>query len=110
MSLVKKHEEVKENTAEIPSSNRNDVVFNKELFDTNALTILGSVFNTSYQDIFDTEACSKSVSVKFMITIQDEADLKVLGYSKEQIGKLKPQEAANIIQSGLKADPYNEQE
>jgi len=95
---------------EISSNNDKDVVFNKELFDTNALSILGSVFNTSCLDIFDTEAGTKSVSVKFMITLQDEADLQNLGYSKEYIDKLKPQEADDIIKSGVKAEPTNKQE
>jgi len=45
-----------------------------------------------------------SASVKFMITIQDEADLQSLGFSKEQIYKLKPQEAEDILRSGMKAE------
>lgn len=111
MSTVeKKDEEVEQLPTEIPSSNKNDVVFNKELFDTNALSILGSVFNTSCQDNFNMEACTKSVSVKFMITLQDEADLKALGYSKEQIDQLKPHEAEDIIKSGSKAEPPKDQE
>ena len=111
MSTVeKKDEEVEQLPTEIPSSNKNDVVFNKELFDANALSILGSVFNTSCQDNFNIEACTKSVSIKLMITLQDEADLKALGYSKKQIDQLKPQEADDIIQAGTKAEPIEEQE
>ena len=90
---------------EIPFKNDNkDFVFDKVLFDIDALTALESIFNSS------DSVGSKSVSVKFMITIQDENDLQILGYSKEQIDKLKPQEAADIIQAGIKADPPNEQE
>jgi hypothetical protein len=38
-----------------------------------------------------------------MITIQDEKDLLDLGYSQAQIEKIKPQEASEIIQAGMKA-------
>ena len=62
----------------------------EELFDTNALSILGSVFNTSCRDNFDTVGCSKTASLKFMITLQDEIDLQNLGYSKEEIDSAWP--------------------
>jgi len=75
------------------TKSKKDIVFKKELYDTSALSILGSVLNTSCQDNFDTEACTKSVSVKFMITLKDENELQNLGDSKEQRDKLKPQEA-----------------
>jgi len=79
-------------------------VFDTEVFDSNALSVLDSIYK-SLESVDQ-----KTASVKFMITKQEEADLKALGYSKEQIDRLKPQEAANIIQSGLKAEPSNEQE
>ena len=50
------------------------------------------------------EEGSKSASVKFMITMQDEIELRYLGYSETQIYKLKPQEAANILHAGTKAE------
>jgi hypothetical protein len=66
------------------------------LFDLDALSTLQSIFDSS-------EAVgSKSASVKFMITIQDVADLYSLGYSKEQIDQFKPQEAADILKAGKK--------
>lgn len=75
------------------SSDHKDFVFDKVLFDADALSSLQSIFASA-------EAVgTKSASVKFMITSQDEADLQSLGYSKEQIDRLKPQEAADIIQS-----------
>jgi hypothetical protein len=74
-----------------------EFVFDKVLFDTDALSAMESILNSS--------AGSNSASVKFMITIQDKADLENLGYSKEQIDKLKPQEASDIIKSGTKFEP-----
>jgi hypothetical protein len=50
------------------------------------------------------EEDSKSASVKFMITIQDEIELRNLGYSEAQIYQLKPQKAAEIIHAGMKAE------
>ena len=73
-----------------------DFVFDKVLFDIDALSSLQSIFASA------DSVASKSVSVKFMITIQEEADLQVLGYSKEQIDRLKPQEAEDILKSGTK--------
>lgn len=75
-----------------------DFVFNKVIFDMDELSALQSIFNSS--DSLN----SKSASVKFMITIQDEADLQSLGYSKAQIDTFKPQEAEDLIQAGIKAD------
>ncbi len=43
-----------------------------------------------------------TASVKFMITLQDERDLLNLGYTQEQITKLTPREAMDIIQAGTK--------
>jgi len=50
------------------------------------------------------EGFSKTASVKFMITMQDEKKLRDLGYSQAQIEKLKPEEARNLIEAGTKAD------
>jgi hypothetical protein len=49
------------------------------------------------------EALPKTASLKFMITLQDEKDLGDLGYSRQQIEKLKPQEAGEIIKTGTRA-------
>lgn len=82
---------------EIPVKSENkEFVFYKVLFDTDALTTMESILNSS--------AGSKPASVKFMITIQDKVDLENLGYSKEQIDKLKPQEAEDIIKAGSKLE------
>ena len=83
-------------------NNSDDFVFDKVLFDIDALTALQTIFNSS------DSADSKSARVKFMITIQDEADLQALGYSKEQINKFKPQEAADILSAGTEAKPTND--
>ena len=82
-------------------NNPDDFVCDNVLFDIDALTALQTIFNSS------DSADSKSARVKFMITIQDEADLQALGYSKEQIDKLKPQEAADILTAGTEAKPTN---
>jgi hypothetical protein len=49
------------------------------------------------------EGLPKTASFKFMITLQDERDLGDLGYSRQQIEKLKPQEAGEIIKAGTRA-------
>jgi hypothetical protein len=81
-------------------------------FDTNAVSILQSVFNVPEYEHFNLEAntrlvtseqnTSKSASIKFMLTSQDEKNLLNLGYSQTQIDKFKPQEAAEIIRAGKK--------
>lgn len=87
------------------SSNVNkDFVFDKVLFDIDALSSLQSIFDSA------DSAGSKSASVKFMITSKDESDLQLLGYSNEQINQLKPQEAEDILKSGTKAEPTIGQE
>jgi hypothetical protein len=73
-------------------------VFDQIMLDTNSLSALQSIFNSS--ELVD----SKTASIKFMITIQDEADLLSLGYSKKQIDRLKPQDALDIIRAGTKAE------
>lgn len=81
-----------------------EFVFDKVMFDPEVLSALQSVFNPSGQDNFDSKGFTKTACVKFMITIQDELDLHNLGYSKTQIDKLKPHEAADILQAGTKAE------
>jgi len=101
-TIANKHKELEENTLEIAFNNNDEgFVFDTAVFDSNALSALDSICK-SLESVYQ-----KTASVKFMITIQEEADLKELGYSKAQIDKLKPQEAANIIQSGLKAESSN---
>ncbi len=46
---------------------------------------------------------SNSAHVKFMITMQDEYELRTLGYDQAHINRLTPQEAADIIASGATA-------
>lgn len=43
---------------------------------------------------------SRTASVKFMITMQDEEGLRKLGYSQAEIDKIKPQEALDILRAG----------
>jgi hypothetical protein len=68
------------------------------VFDASTVSILQTIFFNSEQPVLATTA-----RVKFMISRQDEKDLLKLGYSQEVIEKLKPQEAMDIIQAGLKA-------
>ena len=81
-----------------------DFVFDKVLFDIDALSSLQAIFDSA------DSAGSKSASLKFMITSKDESDLQLLGYSMEQINQLKPQEAEDILKSGMKAEPAIGQE
>jgi hypothetical protein len=75
-----------------------DLGLESEMFDEKAVSILQAVFNCSGESA--TEDCfSKTASVKFMITMQDEKDLRNLGYSQSQIDKIKPQEAEDILKS-----------
>ena len=80
------------------SNDNQSFVFDTVMFDAHALTALQSIFTSA------NSAGAKSACVKFMITMQDEANLQALGYSKEQIDTLKPQEVADIIQAGTKAE------
>lgn len=68
------------------------------IFDDKAVSILQEVFNCSGEPA-TAECFSKIASVKFMITMQDEEDLRNLGYSQSQIDKIKPQEAGDILKS-----------
>ena len=95
--------DIKKPAAVVRNDNK-DFVFEKVLFGIEALSALQSLSDSS------DSVGSKSASVKFMITIQDEADLQNLGFSKEQIDKLKPQEAEDILKSGTKAELTSRQE
>lgn len=53
------------------------------------------------------EGPAKTARVKFMITMQDEKNLRDLGYSQAQIDTFKPQEAEQILRVGTKAEPDN---
>ena len=79
---------------------------NNMVLDPETITLLQSIFNNpgSKADEPEREAgSSNTASVKFMITIQDENDLRDLGYSQAQIDKMKPQEARDLLQSGTMA-------
>jgi len=45
------------------------------------------------------KAQDNTASVKFMITNHEEQELRQLGYGQEQIDRLKPQEAADILKA-----------
>ena len=51
------------------------------------------------------EGAARTASVKFMITLKDEEQLRALGYSQAQIDRLKPAEAHAILQCGTVAEP-----
>ena len=89
-----------------------DFVFDHLMFDTEAVATLQSIIHASNKESSDSvlkgttenkEVFSRTASVKFMITKQDEMELRILGYSNLQIDKIKPQEAVDIILSGTKA-------
>jgi hypothetical protein len=97
---------IEKSTDTVSNANK-DFVFDKVIFDTEALSDLQLVFDSFCQSNFDSKGFTKTASVKFMITMQDESDLQGLGYSKAQIDKLKPQEAADILQAGTIVEPTN---
>ena len=76
-------------------------------FDEETAAMLRSIFQGSGDENFNAtfKPQEKTASVKFMITTQDEKDLRDLGYSQEQIDKIKPQEAAEILKAGAKVNP-----
>lgn len=63
-------------------------------------TEVGAILQAVLAPVGIEAAPATTASVKFMITIQDENDLLALGYSHEQIGRMTPQEAADIINCG----------
>ena len=106
--------------------NKDDFEREQMMFDATAVSVLQSVFKPSNQVYIDAafkahaakqtntlpneepamgEGFSNRASVKFMITRQDEKGLHDLGYSQEEIDKIKPQEACDILQAGTKAKP-----
>ena len=91
------------------------------IFDAQAASILLSIFNVPTPPDFsaalvahekamlgqaggERASLAGTASVKFMITAQDERDLRQLGYSQEQIDKFRPQEAADILRAGAAAN------
>ena len=79
---------------------------NNMVLDPGTITLLQSMFNNPggrANEPAREEGLPKTASVKFMITIQDENDLRDLGYSQAQIDKMKPQEARDLLQSGTEA-------
>lgn len=73
---------------------------NLEVLDANNISALQSIFGLVPEEIAVGERISKTASVKFMITMQDEKDLRKLGYNQEQINKIKPHEVVEILQAG----------
>lgn len=101
-------------------STNDDFVFDQVKFDSVTVSDLQSIFKVFRYENFDAvlkdqpkdasvleEGFSKSASVKFMITMKDEADLIKLGYNKAQIDSLKPQEAADILKADTKVELSN---
>ncbi len=91
-------------------------VFDPDMFNANSASVFLSAFKSigieqieisgneqddSTEGITsdEPETCPKSASVKFMITRQEESALQKLGYSQEQIYRLKPHEAAKILKA-----------
>jgi hypothetical protein len=70
------------------------------IFDAGAISVLQGIFSEPTVE----KNVSRTASVKFMITLQDEEKLRELGYSQIQINKLTPQEAETIIRVGTKAE------
>jgi hypothetical protein len=75
-----------------------------EMLDANDISVLRSILELSPEEPATGEHISTTASVKFMITMQDENELHNLGYSHKQIDKLKPQEAADILQARTMAE------
>ena len=73
-------------------------ISNLVMFNGNAISILQAVFNYPEAPA-PAECLSKKASMKFMITLQEEKDLRILGYSQAQINKIKPQEAEDILKA-----------
>ena len=75
-----------------------NLISDSGIFNGNAVSILQAVFNYP-EEPAPVECLSKKTSMKFMITMQDEKDLRNLGYSQEQINTIKPQEAEDILKA-----------
>ena len=93
-----------------------DFIFDLNMFDANSASVMLSAFNGGGNEDFmleghkpgyttegmasnEGEACLKIAAVKFMITKHEENALLNMGYTQEQIYKLKPQEAAEILKA-----------
>ena len=86
------------------------IVLNSE-----AISILCSIFHNSgkvnpysiqplaYPPIGPDRPEARTAGVKFMITGQDEKELRELGYSQAEIDRLKPQQAADILKARVTA-------
>ena len=85
------------------STEQDDFVFDSTLLGAQGISVLESIF-TGAVDSSMVEGLTNTASVKFMITKQDEEDLRHLGYSASEINSIKPQEAADIILAGTKAE------
>jgi hypothetical protein len=85
------------------STVQDDYVFDSTLLGAKGVSVLESIFK-SVADPSMVEGLANTASVKFMITKQDETELNRLGYSAAQINSIKPQEAADIILAGTKAE------
>jgi hypothetical protein len=74
--------------------------------DAEVISMLQSIFNLSGQQQGGPalgDLLPKTASVKFMITRQDEEGLCQLGYSQDEIHKMKPQRAREILSAGTRA-------
>ncbi len=92
-----------EEPSAVENTVHDDYVFDSTLLGAKGISVLESIF-TSAVDLSLVEELSHTASVKFMITKQDETELNRLGYSAAQINTIKPQEAADIILAGTKAE------
>ena len=97
------------------SSGQETVLFREEAASV-LMSIFGAPAQQDYSALFQARniaaltggqcaALATVASVKFMITVQDEVDLRNLGYSQAQIDRFKPQEVADILAAGLKDNP-----
>lgn len=70
------------------------------VLDPETIAMLKSIFkdcgNEDHEPAME-EGFSQTASVKFMITLKDEENLRNLGYSQGEIQSMKPQEAAEIL-------------
>ena len=92
-----------EEPSAVENTVHDDYVFDSTLLGAKGISVLESIF-TSAADPSMVEGLTNTASVKFMITKQDEEDLRRLGYNTAQIDTIKPQEAADIINAGTKAE------
>lgn len=60
--------------------------------------------NNEEESVISDEDQTKAATMKLLITKEDEKRLRELGYSKDQINKMKPEEAGEIIEAGVEAE------